>query len=68
MKTAAQALKEHRATFWKAEDCNAWMAAESQLMAFHARQIGSKATSSIRGLDDYARQIMGIREEDQFYA
>lgn len=68
MKTAAQALAEHRATFWKATDCNAWMATESQLIAFHARQIASKSTASIRGLDDYARQIMGVREEDQFYA
>jgi hypothetical protein len=61
------------------DDCNAYMAIEAQRMgALAAPHIEANAwkgpswvrgaISARRGHYDYARQIMNIRDEDQFYA
>lgn len=66
--TTAEALKAHRATFWQARDCNAWMAKEAQLLAQLAREAGAP-DYVVRDHSDYARSIMGILEtRDQYYA
>lgn len=67
MKSARQALTEHNRTFWRATNANEWMATEAQLRAYMQRQEGRPAHFS-EANDDYARIIMGITEEDQFYA
>jgi hypothetical protein len=61
------------------EDCNAYMAIEAQRMgALAAPHIEANAwkgpswvrgaISARRGHYDYARQVMGITNQDQFYA
>lgn len=75
--TARQALADHQETFWNfgdINDCNRWMATEAQLKAYaigqseHYADKTSWAIASRRDHYDYARSIMGITEQDQFYA
>ena len=68
METTLEALARHRASFWQATDCNAWMATEAELLAQLAFQKAGPDAAAKAGHSDYARQIMGIKHEDQFYA
>lgn len=67
MKTVLEALQEHRRNFWRAANCDHWMAAELQLIAYNARQQG-KANAATRNTDNDARYYLGVTDQDQFYA
>lgn len=68
--TIREALKAHNAAFFRASNCDAWMAAERQLVAYMSRTEGAVSPQSAVVANTYAdaRYYMGVTDQDQFYA